>query len=1010
MPSKNASRCVNTDSEKRTELVHNSDMKYHRTRHQTELLIKEEEARRLTLRGLLLRDDNASLKGQIAQKIAQIKDLADQGNDVRIQLDSLQQKCRRQETLMQTQSREITQLKEELSTYSSVSQDSAKLLSEKLALSREVAVIKPELEHLRSQLSHQMDVLAEKLALERQLNALEVELANEKRAAQKALQDQEREKQEEEELRKQVRELEKQLAKEKRAAEKNVQSKDDEAEGELQSLREQLARSEKNLAAQKRKVEQLTKTQESAANDAEEELEQLRQTEELAKLQEKLANVEKALATEKKEKARIQKENEQALADVEERQQAYETKLEKFKAKFRETQQELKQCQADLEKAREQSVTIPSTKTTTVPTKKPAAKGPGRKKRSSNEISLDDKILATPNKDDRPKRPLKKRGFDPSTMVEKSNFSITPFLNKTVNLSDLSPKASGEEATRTMPTIQLGKPSEEATVTAPMAVNDDEPTDTEELAPKADEKQPRGRKPKVLADAPPSKKNLTVRNPKTPLSGSPLEKVAEEEADESGEQENRSAESAGLSAPATKTVLKAKAQPAEARSSGGASAPTTEAEPKKKKRKVLGASAKPTNIFEEEDEGERVVVAPAPAAAAAVASKRPPKAGLNGARAFAGKAAMRAGGAKNPFAGATLARTLLGPLLLSFCPSQPHAQAVLATHHARYSSSNSRWKQRQGTDSFARDAKVQGLKSRAAFKLLEMDAKYRLFKRDLPQNAPGQVVVDLGFAPGSWSQVALERTKPNGSVLGIDLIPAQPPKGVSVIQGNFLSPGVQGLVKRFLLEAERKRRVQRKADTEAEAGAEVGLGEDGGDIFVGNRPSYIDMERREAALDTNTETTSSSSSRESAAESGPVEEQNGGKATEVMKRRLVDVILSDMSEPWPQTSGFTVRSLSNPHIRLMNTSGIPFKDHAGSMDLCLAALSFASETLKPGGHFVCKFYQGAEDKAFENKLKKMFAKVHREKPDSSRSESREAFFVALKRKGGVTLEDIEGPR
>ncbi|KAK3898110.1 cell division protein ftsj, partial [Staphylotrichum tortipilum] len=74
-------------------------------------------------------------------------------------------------------------------------------------------------------------------------------------------------------------------------------------------------------------------------------------------------------------------------------------------------------------------------------------------------------------------------------------------------------------------------------------------------------------------------------------------------------------------------------------------------------------------------------------------------------------------------------------------------------------------------------------------------------------------------------------------------------------------------------------------------------------------------------------------------------------------------------------------------------------------DLCHAALSFASDTLKPGGNFVCKFYQGAEDKAFELLLKKMFAKVHREKPESSRSESREAFFVALRRKGEVSMED-----
>jgi 21S rRNA (uridine2791-2'-O)-methyltransferase len=51
----------------------------------------------------------------------------------------------------------------------------------------------------------------------------------------------------------------------------------------------------------------------------------------------------------------------------------------------------------------------------------------------------------------------------------------------------------------------------------------------------------------------------------------------------------------------------------------------------------------------------------------------------------------------------------------------------------------------------------------------------------------------------------------------------------------------------------------------------------------------------------------------------------------------------------------------------------------------MAALTFAYDTLRTGGHFVCKYYQGSEDKALEKKLKRLFAKVHREKPDSSRS-------------------------
>ncbi|KAK3350183.1 FtsJ-like methyltransferase-domain-containing protein [Lasiosphaeria hispida] len=292
-------------------------------------------------------------------------------------------------------------------------------------------------------------------------------------------------------------------------------------------------------------------------------------------------------------------------------------------------------------------------------------------------------------------------------------------------------------------------------------------------------------------------------------------------------------------------------------------------------------------------------------------------------------------------------------------------------NETRHSSSNSRWKQRQGADQFARSARVQGLKSRAAFKLLEMDSRHNLFKR-------GQVVVDLGFAPGSWSQVAVERTKPGGRVVGIDLIPAQPPRGVSTIQGNFLSPRVQAMVKQFLADAE-----QRDAEERAVLRPEW---EEGEDVVVGERLSYIDAERSAAAQEG--------------------EAQAEGKRQE-RRLRLVDVVLSDMCEPWPQTQGFSIRSLSNPYTRMMNTSGINFKDHAGSMDLCKAALTFASDTLKTGGHFVCKFYQGAEDKAFENLLKKMFTKVHREKPESSRSESREAFFVALKRKPNITLKDVE---
>jgi hypothetical protein len=54
-------------------------------------------------------------------------------------------------------------------------------------------------------------------------------------------------------------------------------------------------------------------------------------------------------------------------------------------------------------------------------------------------------------------------------------------------------------------------------------------------------------------------------------------------------------------------------------------------------------------------------------------------------------------------------------------------------------------------------------------------------------------------------------------------------------------------------------------------------------------------------------------------------------------------------------------------------------------DLCMAALTFCFDTLRTGGHFVCKYYQGAEEKDLELRLKKLFEKVHREKPESSRN-------------------------
>jgi 23S rRNA (uridine2552-2'-O)-methyltransferase len=100
--------------------------------------------------------------------------------------------------------------------------------------------------------------------------------------------------------------------------------------------------------------------------------------------------------------------------------------------------------------------------------------------------------------------------------------------------------------------------------------------------------------------------------------------------------------------------------------------------------------------------------------------------------------------------------------------------------------SSQRWLQRQLNDPYVAEAKKRGYRSRAAFKLLQIDDQVRFLK-------PGGRVVDLGAAPGGWSQVAVERVKPQlsggkaggGVVVGIDITPVEPIAGATVLAKDF---------------------------------------------------------------------------------------------------------------------------------------------------------------------------------------------------------------------------------
>jgi 23S rRNA (uridine2552-2'-O)-methyltransferase len=92
--------------------------------------------------------------------------------------------------------------------------------------------------------------------------------------------------------------------------------------------------------------------------------------------------------------------------------------------------------------------------------------------------------------------------------------------------------------------------------------------------------------------------------------------------------------------------------------------------------------------------------------------------------------------------------------------------------------SNKQWLRRHVTDHYVRKAKEQGYRSRAAYKLIELDEREKLLR-------PGMTVLDLGAAPGSWSQVAAAKVRPGGKVIAVDLLDIAPISGVTVLQGDF---------------------------------------------------------------------------------------------------------------------------------------------------------------------------------------------------------------------------------
>ena len=189
------------------------------------------------------------------------------------------------------------------------------------------------------------------------------------------------------------------------------------------------------------------------------------------------------------------------------------------------------------------------------------------------------------------------------------------------------------------------------------------------------------------------------------------------------------------------------------------------------------------------------------------------------------------------------------------------------------------WLQRQLNDPYVAKARSSGYRSRAAFKLVELDEKFRFLKK-------GAKVLDLGAAPGGWSQVA---AKAGATVVAADVLVMEEIPNVTFFQADLTDPDVPAMLKQAL--------------------------------------------------------------------NGPA-----------------DIVLTDMAAP---------------------TTGHRATDHIRTIALVEIALEVAIDTLKPGGTFVGKVFQGGSSNDLLAQLKKNFREVKHVKPPASRAESVELYVVAL---------------
>ncbi|KAF9696386.1 hypothetical protein EKO04_005586 [Ascochyta lentis] len=604
----------------------NLELSLARSKHSVEIVVKDEDVRKLRIRQCLLEGDNSDLHEQLEDEQARSDELEHALDDALLNLDEQKAEGEAAQNQIRTQSREIANLKAELKAMENVTSDSNKILSEKLALSREISSLRPEVEHLRAQVESNQGLLSEKLSLQRQLSTLQVELENEKRTSARTISKQGKKMEQDDELRNELEEVRKELATEKKdrikaelavaKAEKAVEkvqadlasqqratekleakleklakkdtkaSKRDEAnDAALEELRQELDH-EKDLRSKAEKALKNASSENAEVERLREELElerKARQKEQKAAKKstqqtDQAVDAQKELEEEKRERKKQEKEYTKTLAELQGRNTVLDDKLAAFREKLRTTKEKLKEKEAQLERV-ERAQTAPPTKTAAETTK--AAKNIRKRVAASVEPETN---LGTPG--DAPAKRFK-RGTSVSAIGDTSNFSLTPFLNRTNPVAPGSPIAEEDEDAE----------EDTAPIKAPkLKANPLAPTASVKANPKPRKKTALST---VLAavneETLDSSSNDTSENP-------PVQKIPLKDADDDDNNNNDAAGPILKSKKHTSTNLK----PRKSLMSFANFTDEPAAETKKKKKRKLGASAGNKTLFDADEDGDDV--------------------------------------------------------------------------------------------------------------------------------------------------------------------------------------------------------------------------------------------------------------------------------------------------------------------------------------------------------------------------------------------------------------------